>query len=103
MLLVACLLLGWGADDLPAFFRNGARTGLFVVIFASYLAAILLGIEFNPFRSGKTQGRRWPIVIGVAIVPLVLGGVSFCDRRNIFVFPGGRLTPLGRSCSFSDR
>ncbi len=86
-LIVACLPLGWGVDDLPGFFRNYARTGLVVVLFASYVAGSLLGIEQNPFRSGKTQGRRWPIVAGAAMVPLVLAAVSFCDRRNIFVFP----------------
>ncbi len=87
LLIVACLLLGWGVHDVPGFFRNNARTGLIVVLCASYLAGSLLGIEQNPFRTGKTPGRRWPIVLGAATIPLVLAGISFCDRQNISVFP----------------
>lgn len=87
VLIVGCVLLGWGVDDLSEFFRNYARSGLLMVLFASYLAGSLLGIEQNPFRTGKTEGRRWPIIAGAATVPLILAAISFCDRRNIFVFP----------------
>ncbi|MGA8029267.1 MAG: isoprenylcysteine carboxylmethyltransferase family protein [Bryobacteraceae bacterium] len=87
LLVSGSLLLGWGVDDLPGFFRNSARTGLIVVIFASYLVGALLGIELNPFRAGKTQGRKWPIIVGASAVPFAFAAVSFCDRRGVFVLP----------------
>lgn len=87
VLLSAALLAGWGVDDVSGFFRNPARAALIAVIFAGYAAGTLLGIELNPFRKGRPQGRRWPIVLGISMVPFVFAAVSFCDRRDIFVFP----------------
>lgn len=87
VLLSAALLVGWGVDDVSGFFRNPARAALIAVIFAGYVAGTLLGIELNPFRKGRPQGRRWPIVLGTSMVPFVFAAISFCDRRSIFVFP----------------
>ncbi len=87
VLLSAFLLLGWGIDELPGFFRNPARTCLIAVTFATYVAGTLLAIDFNPLRKGKAPGKRWPILLGASIIPILLAAVAFCDRRNILVFP----------------
>lgn len=89
--ILASVLLGWGVGDLFGFFRNSARTALVAILLAAYLVGTLLGIEPNPFSKGQSQGRRWPLIFGISIVPFMFVAVSFFDRRNVFVFPGDLL------------
>lgn len=80
------MLVGWGFDDVPGFFANPARTGVFAVMLCEIAAGAIWGVELNPFRKGKRPKRGWPIVAGMFTVPLIWVLVSFFDRRGTFVF-----------------
>jgi protein-S-isoprenylcysteine O-methyltransferase Ste14 len=81
------MLLGWGIDDLRGFFANPARSAVIAVLLAELATGTLWRVELNPFRQGRGEGRRWPIVAGMFTVPLIWAAVCFCDRRNTFTFP----------------
>lgn len=87
ILACAAMLAGWGVDDLHGFFANPARAAVIAVIFAEFAAGTIWGIVLNPFRKGALQKRGWPIVAGIFTIPLLWVAVSFCDRRDHFVFP----------------
>ncbi len=86
VLTLAAWFSGWGLDDVPEFFRNPARAALVAVECAALIAALALGIELVPFRKGREEGRHWPIIAGMLVVPLIFGVVASFDRRSVFVF-----------------
>jgi protein-S-isoprenylcysteine O-methyltransferase len=82
---IALVLLGWGFDDLPGFFVNGARSGLAAVGLAGVLTAVVLKVNFQPLRRGQTALGRQSFELGVLLILslYLLWFLPFADRRSI--------------------
>ncbi len=82
---ILLVLLGWGCDDLPAFFLNSARAGLAAVVLAGAATAVLLRLDFYPLRRGSTPKGNQSLQLGVLLILSLslLWFLPFADRRNI--------------------
>lgn len=82
---ILLVLLGWGFDDLPAFFLNPARGGLAVVVFAGAVTAVLFGLDIHPLRRGSTPVGNQSLQLGVLLLLSLslLWFLPFADRRRI--------------------
>ena len=82
---ILLVLLGWGFDDLPAFFLNPARSGLAAVVLAGMTTTILLRVNFHPLRRGSTPVGNQSFQLGVLLILSLslLWFLPFADRRNI--------------------
>jgi protein-S-isoprenylcysteine O-methyltransferase Ste14 len=82
---VLLVLLGWGFDDLPAFFLNAARSGLAAVVIAGVLTAVLLRLDVHPLRRGSTPVGNQSLQLGILLILslYLLWFLPFADRRSI--------------------
>ena len=82
---ILLVLLGWGFDDLSAFFLNAARSGLVALVLAGVLTAVLIELDFNPLRKGSTPVGNQSLQLGVLLIMSLslLWFLPFADRRSI--------------------
>lgn len=82
---ILLVLLGWGFDDLPAFFLNPTRSGLAAVVLAGVLTAVVLGLDFHPLRRGSTPVGNQSLQLGVLLILSLslLWFLPLADRRSI--------------------
>jgi protein-S-isoprenylcysteine O-methyltransferase Ste14 len=94
---ILLVLLGWGFDDLPAFFSNPARSGLAAVLLGGLLTAIVSGLDFNPLRRGSAPLGRQSVQLGILLLLslVLLWFLPFADRRKILTLKQGYWRYLG--------
>jgi protein-S-isoprenylcysteine O-methyltransferase Ste14 len=82
---ILLVLLGWGFDDLPAFFANPARAAFAALLVAAALAAVLLRLDLNPLRQGATPAGTQTVQLAplLALSLALLWFLPYADRRTI--------------------
>lgn len=82
---ILLVLLGWGFNNLPAFFANPARSGLAALTLAAAISAVLLRIDPQPLRRGATPIGHQRLQLGVLLFLslVLLWFLPFADRRKI--------------------
>jgi protein-S-isoprenylcysteine O-methyltransferase Ste14 len=82
---ILLVMLGWGFDNLSAFFLNPARAGLAALAFASAAIAVILRLDFDPLRKGSNpqghQGFQLGVLLFLSLV--LLWFLPFADSRQI--------------------
>jgi len=86
--IVPCIflvLLGWGVDDLRAFFLNPTRLGLGILALVAAFAAVILGLDLHPLRKGSTPVGNQNLQLGILLLLalFLLWFLPFADRRTI--------------------
>ena len=95
--LAAAPLIGWGLRDLEGFASNPARLAVVAVAIASCTLVARQPTLGDPFAKGvqaPSPAQSALLVLGVMSVPIVLGGLAYADRRNLWVANDGG---VGRS------
>jgi protein-S-isoprenylcysteine O-methyltransferase Ste14 len=82
---ILLVLLGWGFDNLPAFFANPARSALAALTLAAAISVVLLRIDSQPLRRGAASVGRQSLQLGTLLLLslALLWFLPFADRRKI--------------------
>jgi protein-S-isoprenylcysteine O-methyltransferase Ste14 len=82
---IAIVLIGWGVDDLPAFFLNLARLGLSAVTMMAAITAVCLRLDLQPLRRGAAPIITESLQLGVLLLlsAALLWFLPFADRHRI--------------------
>ena len=91
------MALGWGLDDLPAFFAIPARAGLILLITLGAIAILILRIDLNPLRSSPANRSKesWALAAMAAASILLLGFLPWADRNRILQIPRESVRSFG--------
>jgi len=91
------MALGWGLDDLPAFFAVPARAGLILLITLGAIATLILRIDLNPLRSSPANRSKesWALAAMAAASILLLGFLPWADRNRILQIPRESVRSFG--------
>lgn len=91
------LLLGWGLDDVPGFFRHPARAGLVAVAVLGAAVLIGLNMDVRPFRRGQRPVgvQRWTLPLIMLAAVFLVGFLSYADRRGVLTFSESWLRYVG--------
>ncbi|MGO8984416.1 MAG: methyltransferase family protein [Terriglobales bacterium] len=94
---VLLLLLGWGLNDAPGFFRNPARSGLVALALMAAAVATLLQLDVYPLRRGIAPVGNQSLHLAVLMLLslALLWFLPFADRRGLLTFHHERWRYLG--------
>ncbi len=88
--VLALLMVGWGWNDWAGFFSHPARAGLMVALILGAGSALLLRLDLQPLRRGRSLvGGQTLVLLALALASLFLVWfLPFADRRQILTFTG---------------
>ena len=91
------MLIGWGIDDLPAFFLNPARFGLSAVTLIAAATAVSLRLDLQPLRRGPAPVSIQSLQLGVLLLlsAALLWSLPFADRHRILTLRDNSWRYLG--------
>jgi protein-S-isoprenylcysteine O-methyltransferase Ste14 len=94
---ILLILLGWGFDDLTAFFLNPARLGLAAVVLVGAVTAVVFRLDSRPLRRGLTpaDNQSWQLALLLLLSCALLWFLPFADRRSILTFHHSYLDGYG--------
>ncbi len=97
---ILLVLLGWGLDDLPAFFANPARAAFAALVVAAALAAFLLRLDMDPLRRGATPAGTQTVQLAVLLILslALLWFLPYADRRTILTLRHEYWRDIGVLC-----